>query len=543
MRSREGYVVPVACAAFGYAIGAAHGLAVVVKATFSLGAAPLEPVAPEPLRVDELRDASGTVVAASDLVPGRKNVDTIVIGRAALTAVRFTLDQTTAPRLELMRRATPGELAGLGPVPMRHSHQLARDPSGLSTLALPDPCDFDRFQTSPPSQQVAALAGDACMWLDGFAPRGERIEVRLPRCWAAGILYRGAGAIGQLSFRADTLVVDLERGSCSVVWRAGWSLARFADAAELTVMAGVSTERHPLELPGEGGHAQPAPSPAAVHSGAPPVVRAAKNDATLFIPGMDAIAPSSNPAPPSAQPSSGRAPKSAFSGTLPLMAPKSEALPFSGKSAAPAPIAAASLPAAAKGATVAVGPEILLQAAAKAASIASSAPASAKSATLAVTAPKSEALPFSGKSAAPAPSGAASLPAAAKGATLAVSGGAGVSLPFGDARNAIEEARRKADEIQRRADDARQAEARKAAAEQLEREKAEAEAARVAAEQAKQQRKEAEERREAERKRFEEEQKRLREVDAERSRSAAKRARDEAARLDDALYGDFKGKR
>jgi len=85
----------------------------------------------------------------------------------------------------------------------------------------PFPADFDPtfFQSAPPDQIVAEIRANERMILEHLHPEHARLVTSLPGLRPRAIVDRATGEREEVSLVADTLWVDTDRGTCSVVWR------------------------------------------------------------------------------------------------------------------------------------------------------------------------------------------------------------------------------------------------------------------------------------------------------------------------------------
>lgn len=127
--------------------------------------------------------------------------------------------------------ANPERGAGYGPI-SRYWRVRRRDvtPAVRRRLEgriaeIPDGFDWSYFQAAPRDQRIDELNGDEWLVLDGMHPTLRRIQTRLPKVRALARIADPQNPEGQaLALRADTLAVDVERGSCTVAWRGSIAL-------------------------------------------------------------------------------------------------------------------------------------------------------------------------------------------------------------------------------------------------------------------------------------------------------------------------------
>jgi hypothetical protein len=111
---------------------------------------------------------------------------------------------------------------------------------------LPGDFDLSYFQAAPADQQADYLRGDELVLMKYLHPEIPALMTSLPRLVCRGIVSVGSGGATPLAFVADTLYIDGDRRTCSVVFR-----ARVAAPAGLPVVAaiGVAVDGQSPELP------------------------------------------------------------------------------------------------------------------------------------------------------------------------------------------------------------------------------------------------------------------------------------------------------
>ena len=90
--------------------------------------------------------------------------------------------------------------------------------TGLSR-PLPQGLDPGFFNAAPPDQQTAELRGNERLVLEHLHPEHARLVTSLPGLSPRATVAREGQAPGDLALRCDTLVIDVDRGVCSLVWR------------------------------------------------------------------------------------------------------------------------------------------------------------------------------------------------------------------------------------------------------------------------------------------------------------------------------------
>ncbi|AGP35554.1 hypothetical protein SCE1572_14050 [Sorangium cellulosum So0157-2] len=174
---------------------------------------------------------------------------------------------SAAPALpNLLDPVQPTRPAGMGPIsprwPARQRLLGGAEPRGGEPQQAGPAAGFDwrYFHAAPPDQQLPFLHGDEWLVLDGLHPELPRVQTQLPAARALARRYpAGGGGQGQpVDLAADTLVIDVDRQICSIVWRGSFALERAEERASLRVCAGLEMPGHPLSWP---SLEQAAPSP------------------------------------------------------------------------------------------------------------------------------------------------------------------------------------------------------------------------------------------------------------------------------------------
>lgn len=305
-------------------------MTVVCKATFELrpGQSPLAAEQIPPLEADlsSQGDPRRSLLAASDLVPFKRNADVLVTGHAYAPGERPTtsliariavgsIDKsievhrdrawTADGRLvsgELFVRMplvweraawgtnnpvghaphTPADARGLRPIPnlmppgfvLRgptdtipavgtgpiaptwHSraallgrHASTWDYRAWNTRPLPDDLDGGFFNAAPIDQQLAKLSGDETIELENLLSWRERLVTRLARVGVRATVQRG-GTVQDVPLRCDTLCIDTDRGTATLVWRGVVMLANAAEHGLVAVVTETKKADGALDLEG-----------------------------------------------------------------------------------------------------------------------------------------------------------------------------------------------------------------------------------------------------------------------------------------------------
>ncbi|MBK8256851.1 MAG: DUF2169 domain-containing protein [Polyangiaceae bacterium] len=148
----------------------------------------------------------------------------------------------------------PTLTAGFGPISRSWPHRrkllgkLARKALDERIIDLPDTFEWAYFQAAPADQQVERLRGNEWVLVSGIHPDLPEISSRLPDARATGLLtpHRG-GPARALDFHADTLKIDGDAQSCSLVWRSVIPLANEAAIADLDLTIGIEVLGQAIE--------------------------------------------------------------------------------------------------------------------------------------------------------------------------------------------------------------------------------------------------------------------------------------------------------
>ncbi len=119
--------------------------------------------------------------------------------------------------------------------------------------ALADTFDWSYFQAAPSDQQVPFLSGDEWIVLDGLHPVLPRVSSQLPNVRGFALMYDFAGdAWGPatpIDLVADSIAIDADKLTASVVWRGRHALAAGADLSRLRVFGAVQVDGAPIPWP------------------------------------------------------------------------------------------------------------------------------------------------------------------------------------------------------------------------------------------------------------------------------------------------------
>jgi hypothetical protein len=115
-------------------------------------------------------------------------------------------------------------------------------------VEIEDMFPWSYYQTAPPDQRTDHLRGDEWVVLEGLHPQRARWSSRLPGAKAQVMVYPptlNPAAAHPVAMVADMLIVDPDRGRCSVTWRGSFPVRDEASARAVALVAGVA-------LPGRG---------------------------------------------------------------------------------------------------------------------------------------------------------------------------------------------------------------------------------------------------------------------------------------------------
>jgi hypothetical protein len=227
----------------------------VLKATFAFGTdgRAMTAVAPLPIVERDVPVGPGKPhLRACELAPLLSAVDVLVSGHVSAPPgaheAGFEVWRGSARVLGKMVPLPPQgsvrmplEPLGIGPLARSSSARaqlLGRlDPAALDRepLELPNDVDWSFFHAAPADQRLRRLYGDERVVLHHLHPSARRIEAALPRVSASARLMSGDTALAPIPLVADMLVVDVDRGVCSLIWRGHVAV----DGADLRIVASV----------------------------------------------------------------------------------------------------------------------------------------------------------------------------------------------------------------------------------------------------------------------------------------------------------------
>lgn len=108
---------------------------------------------------------------------------------------------------------------------------------------------YGYFQSGPPDQQIPFLRGDETVVLEGLSPAGAVVRSRLPGDVARARAYFPPTRETPIELSLDTLVIDGDRGLCTVTWRGCVSAGDLGMLSELIVAVAVEERGQPIAWP------------------------------------------------------------------------------------------------------------------------------------------------------------------------------------------------------------------------------------------------------------------------------------------------------
>src|SRR6185503_6003181 len=186
--------------------------------------------------------------------PGTSNPVGVRTGRDAAPDERYGL--IAIPNLQVpgTHPTGPGEpLApiGFGPIAPRwptrmeklHPSLAGWDFTRWSEWPLPEGVDAAFWSAAPLDQQLPELHGDERITLENLHPDHARLSTTLARALPCAAVERGAasGAGEEIPLFCDTLVIDTDRGRCSLTWRGQVPLRHPHEAGRVVITIGTAS--------------------------------------------------------------------------------------------------------------------------------------------------------------------------------------------------------------------------------------------------------------------------------------------------------------
>lgn len=109
---------------------------------------------------------------------------------------------------------------------------------------------YSYFQSASPDQQVGFLVGDEAIVLEGLTPNGASFRTTLPGEVALARAYFPPTRVSSVELFADTLRINGDTGTCSVVWRGCFTAGDLDMLKQMVVAIGVQSAARPIQWPG-----------------------------------------------------------------------------------------------------------------------------------------------------------------------------------------------------------------------------------------------------------------------------------------------------
>lgn len=235
----------LSAATAAYWVGSALYVTVVAKATYRfVPDGVMTPIAAEPLELD----TPSATRTAGDLAPCLPQAEVILRG-----TLRTLVPPPTTIRLGVFRHQTPvidktvalstRELSPFGPLPRRTLGSLGI--AGASALGhatsfprFPQTLDWTAFQTAPPDQRLSNLSGSEWIVLAGLQAPSSLLSTQLPGMTGIARVLGGRSSTS-CPLLADSLLLDVERQTCSILFRGAFPVEGPAMLGQLQVLAGL----------------------------------------------------------------------------------------------------------------------------------------------------------------------------------------------------------------------------------------------------------------------------------------------------------------
>lgn len=170
----------------------------------------------------------------------------------------------------LVDPSDPTRPACFGPIdpmfPVRRSFLSAEQRRALAERipALGEGFPFGYFQAAPVDQRADAILGDEWIVLDGMHPALPRMRTQIPRVTGVAKCSFGGEPLQPVEMYADTLAIDTDQQTFSIVWRGHIGLEGGEDLLpHLAVYTGLETPSMSPRWPVIEAPAKPARPPAA----------------------------------------------------------------------------------------------------------------------------------------------------------------------------------------------------------------------------------------------------------------------------------------
>ena len=166
-----------------------------------------------------------------------------------------------------------GPIAATWPDRIQKLRQHAASWPRRAWVEQPFPSDVDPtfFNCAPPDQRLDALRADEPLLLENLHPTHARLTTRLPGLYPQAVKFGGNGVGEEIAMVADTLHIDTDRGTASLVWRGHVVLRHPAEAARIVLSmrdgAGVGPVSGAVGTPAERLSAPPPSAAVAAFEG------------------------------------------------------------------------------------------------------------------------------------------------------------------------------------------------------------------------------------------------------------------------------------
>ncbi|EYF08905.1 DUF2169 family type VI secretion system accessory protein [Chondromyces apiculatus] len=160
----------------------------------------------------------------------------------------------------LLHVTDPSVPACFGPVarhwPVRRRLLGSMEPRQFegARLEFPEGFAWEYYQVAPADQRLDFLQGTEGILLGGMHPTLPMVRSRLPGLRALACVYPDRDREGErLPLWADTLHIDTDRQTCSLVWRGNFAVSDEGALKTARIRVGVELVGHPIVFPGEAG--------------------------------------------------------------------------------------------------------------------------------------------------------------------------------------------------------------------------------------------------------------------------------------------------
>ncbi len=109
--------------------------------------------------------------------------------------------------------------------------------------------DFTRYNAASPLQRPTSIAADALIRLRHLSPRAEERTILLPNL-APRVLWnvRGAEELGEIDMECDTLLIDTDRETCTLLFRGTVEVESMAARSVTRLVVSLDHRAHPRSV-------------------------------------------------------------------------------------------------------------------------------------------------------------------------------------------------------------------------------------------------------------------------------------------------------